>query len=95
MSYHVVEEFPKAVADQERVAACFVQGARWQFKGWPIPGVDRGDMVECFHRICGFYLRFNDEKVPQASIPCPLSPVFVHVPWQQLRGVSKAPRRTY
>jgi len=63
--YHVVEDFPSDPDEASRVAACFVQGARWQFKGWPFKGVDRGDMVDCFEHVRGFYLRFQDEAVPK------------------------------
>ena len=62
----MVEDFPSDPDEASRVAACFVQGARWQFKGWPFKGVDRGDMVDCFEHVRGFYLRFQDEAVPKA-----------------------------
>jgi len=46
------------------VVACLVHGARWQFRGWGFAGADRGDLVETFDRLAGFYLRYADETTP-------------------------------
>ena len=46
------------------MVACFVLGAKWQFKGWPFEGSDRGDLVRVFDQVRGFYVKYKDEKVP-------------------------------
>jgi len=40
-----------------QVVGCIAQGSTWQFKGWPFP---QGE-VEIFAKMCGFYIRHNDE----------------------------------
>ncbi|OQR71103.1 parafibromin-like [Tropilaelaps mercedesae] len=45
--------------DWDRVAAVFVQGATWQFKGWPWGG----NPVEIFARIRAFHMKWDEEAL--------------------------------
>ncbi|KAK9838857.1 hypothetical protein WJX74_004666 [Apatococcus lobatus] len=62
--YHAMEGCPaKTDATWRRVVAVFVQGKKWQFKGWPFKGAEQGDLVDTFSRILGIHLFFHDEQV--------------------------------
>ncbi|CEF99556.1 RNA polymerase II accessory factor, Cdc73 [Ostreococcus tauri] len=62
IKYEVTEKAPhKRSEDWARVAACFVLGAKWQFKDWPFRGVEDGDLVETFSKIRGFHARFDGD----------------------------------
>lgn len=56
---------PHNQADWGRVVAVIVNGAKWQFKGWPFPGVEEGNLVETFKRIKGAFVCYEDDKVPE------------------------------
>eukprot|EP00873_Tetraselmis_striata_P038014 jgi/Tetstr1/458278/TSEL_044764.t1 len=65
VAYQVTDKLPPVTSpDWKRVVAVFVQGAAWQFKGFPEQGAKGGDLVETFSRYLGFYLHFHNEKVP-------------------------------
>ncbi|KDD72479.1 Cdc73 RNA pol II accessory factor, partial [Helicosporidium sp. ATCC 50920] len=63
VEYTVTDREPRCKEEWERVVAVFCSGKVWQFKQWPYKGAAQGDMVETFHKVCGFYLHFHDEKV--------------------------------
>jgi len=48
-----------ASADWPRVVAVFVNGARWQFTGWPWGGVP----ANIFDKVLGFHMYFEDEQI--------------------------------
>lgn len=65
VSYTVTDKAPpKGSPDWQRVVGVIAQGANWQFKDWPFRGADKGDLVDTFNKVCGFYVHFRDEKVP-------------------------------
>ncbi|GAX79100.1 hypothetical protein CEUSTIGMA_g6540.t1 [Chlamydomonas eustigma] len=65
--YQIIDKAPeKGHDDWKRVVGVIVQGAKWQFKDWPHKGVAEGDLSEVFSQVCGFYLYFSDEKIPEA-----------------------------
>lgn len=45
--------------------AVITQGAKWQFKEWPHKGAPEGDLSDLFSRVCGFFLHFINDKVPE------------------------------
>lgn len=47
--------------DWERVVAVFVQGPKWQFKGWPWNA--DGAVEEIFNKTCGFHVRFANQPM--------------------------------
>mmetsp|Transcript_22701 Transcript_22701/g.31670 ORF Transcript_22701/g.31670 Transcript_22701/m.31670 type:complete len:460 (-) Transcript_22701:345-1724(-) len=57
---------PKTSPDWNRVVAVFTTGAKWQFKDWPFKGATEGDLVDTFHKVKGFHLKFVD--TPQVEI---------------------------
>jgi parafibromin len=64
--YELTDQPPPAQNKQDwgRVAAVIVNGAKWQFKGWPFPGSEEGELVETFKRIRGFFICYEGDKVP-------------------------------
>jgi hypothetical protein len=47
--------------DWQSVVAVFAQGQEWQFKNFPS---EWGGVAGIFHQARGFYVHFDDEKVP-------------------------------
>jgi len=43
------------------MVAVFALGAEWQFKNWAWPST-----VDIFSHVSGFYLRYDEEAVPQS-----------------------------
>jgi len=61
VKYLVVDNTVKLTAPQwNSVVAVFVLGAEWQFKGWK-----HSTPVELFANVLGFYVRYEDEAIPQ------------------------------
>ncbi|CAI5487886.1 unnamed protein product [Closterium sp. Naga37s-1] len=48
--------------DWDRVAAVFVLGKEWQFKGWPFK-----DHVDILSKVMGVFVRFEDDSVESAA----------------------------
>jgi len=60
-TYQVIDNTSKLkTKDWERVVAVFPVGANWQFKTW-----EWNDPVIIFSKVLGFYVRFEDEAVPE------------------------------
>ena len=60
--FRIVDQPLKLSANEwNRVAACFVQGPAWQFKGWPWLLPD-GSPTDIFTKIKAFYVRYDDMK---------------------------------
>lgn len=49
-------------SDWERVIAVFSNAKDWQFKGWK---EWKEDPTEIFSRVCGFYLKYEEEPLPE------------------------------
>lgn len=66
VQYELTDRVPKreAKADWGRVVAVIVNGAKWQFQGWPFPGAESGDLVETFSRVRGFFVCYEDDPLP-------------------------------
>jgi parafibromin len=65
LSCDVMDQEPKP-EDRERwkrVAAVICLGKPWQFKSWPFPGAQKGDLVEAFQKVCGVYFHYADEPI--------------------------------
>uniref|UniRef100_A0A8C4SJF6 Parafibromin n=1 Tax=Erpetoichthys calabaricus TaxID=27687 RepID=A0A8C4SJF6_ERPCA len=61
--YRVIDQPLKlATQDWDRVVAVFVQGAAWQFKGWPWLLPD-GSPVDIFAKIRAFHLKYDEVKM--------------------------------
>lgn len=45
-----------------RVVAVFCIGAKWQFKQWP--DYENGGVVNLFSKVKGFYVYYDDQKIP-------------------------------
>mgnify|MGYP001199273961 CR=1 FL=1 len=64
VEYEVTDKAPDK-RDREgwaRVVAVFVSGKEWQFKDWPFPGADEGDLVSTFANVRGFYAQYDTDK---------------------------------
>ncbi|GJP69440.1 hypothetical protein CLOP_g433 [Closterium sp. NIES-67] len=63
VAYHVRDR-PEGLSkrDWDRVAAVFVLGKEWQFKGWPFK-----DHVEILSKVMGVFMRFEDDSVESAA----------------------------
>ncbi|CAI5515818.1 unnamed protein product [Closterium sp. Naga37s-1] len=61
--YHVRDR-PEGLSkrDWDRVAAVFVLGKEWQFKGWPFK-----DHVDILSKVMGVFVRFEDDSVESAA----------------------------
>lgn len=53
-----------ASADWPRVVAVFVNGAQWQFTGWPWGGVP----AKVFAKVLGFHMYFEDEQIKSSIL---------------------------
>lgn len=62
--YRVIDNISKLQGheDWERVVGVFVQGAAWQFKGWPWLLQD-GSPVDIFSRIQAFHIKFVEQRL--------------------------------
>uniref|UniRef100_A0A4W3JS03 Parafibromin n=1 Tax=Callorhinchus milii TaxID=7868 RepID=A0A4W3JS03_CALMI len=61
--YRVIDQPLKLLPqDWDRVVAVFVQGAAWQFKGWPWSLPD-GSPVDIFAKIKAFHLKYDEMRL--------------------------------
>lgn len=66
--YVVMDKEPAAGSDDwKRVVGVVCLGKPWQFKTWPQKyfgqGIATGNMAETFHKVCGVYFHYTDDKV--------------------------------
>ena len=58
--FRVVNNINKLdISDWDRVVCVFVQGPKWQFKGWPWLGGGEDDIAEIFQRCCAFHIKMK------------------------------------
>jgi len=68
--YVVMDKEPAAGSDDwKRVVGVVCLGKPWQFKTWPQKyfgqGIATGNMAETFHKVCGVYFHYTDDKVSE------------------------------
>lgn len=63
VKYDISDREPRDKRDWDRVVAVICLGKPWQFRNWPFPGADKGDLVQTFNRVCGIYLHYADEPI--------------------------------
>lgn len=59
----ILDREPRDKKDWDRVIAVVCLGKPWQFRSWPFPGADKGDLVRTFNRVCGVYFHYADDPI--------------------------------